>query len=439
MNFIALCSSALLLLSLITCSQLDNKFDNDFEKDLGRKNIDARQKDSYSKTVPVLKSKDIVDDPAKNSEYTRLLVWYMIPEEVRGEILYKYYYSKPREAIIYRRPPPEMVSISTRRYFDIEPEVFATEIRKDYDWVDLSNEYVLNSKRYSERTQLSFLVEAIKNSLPSKIEEILKRRPLALVLLKKIQAKASEELVKFVLNSRKSGSEIIEIFRILERYSDLDMANLSYLQNIRNIAFERDDCELLMYTNAYPDLIKPSSACSLELFDHLKDYKLPEIWDLVCANPHKSEQSWMFKSSKKIFKKFQLFSNPVLVDCWTLDMYALACQDYERAFNIPLRIVEKHRIVTEITSELCHIAQMIPFIPDQLYREKFIEKYNLRGKVRPETYLTEFPHLNSSGAKCTVRVIPYCQQEDIVCSYTPPVRVADTNALVSKVLVQLKK
>ena len=433
MNFVSLCSSVLLFLSLVTCSEADELEEwrllyiaQTEEIELAMNNLPVME--------PLIKNtREFVDDPAMNSEYTRFLVWYMIPEEVRKEIIHNYYYYSDKDVLILCKPLPGMVCISPHRYYEISPEELVEKVENDRDWINLSNTYLLNTKIYSEKSQFNFLIEAIKNASPSSIEEIFQRRPHALVLLKKIQTKASEELVNFILDSRTIASDIIEIFRIFERYSDLDMANLKYLQKIRSVAYERDDCELLMFTNAYPDLISPTGACQMSIFDYisLNEDKIPRFWSLICDDVHKSARSLMFNRDK--FVKFRLFSEPVNYKAWTLDMYAVACQEYEIALKLPLCITLKSSyLCNEITTGIQDISQMIPIIPDPVYRQRFIEKYNLRT-MDPSTFKTKFNHLNQSGKKSTVEVIPYCEQQNVEC-VAPPVRIADTKALVSKII-----
>jgi hypothetical protein len=430
MNYFSLCSVVILSLSLITCSTSKLSFE-----------------ELYELRTPVLEPlksypKEYVDDPVKNSEHARFLVWYMIPEEVRKELIFIYYRSD-RTKINPCRPPPGMVCIAPDRYNYLTPKQIVEKIQNDRDWYNFANDYVLDAKRFSESTQLNFLAEAIKNASPRTIEEIFQSYPHASVLMKKIQTKESEKLVNFVLDSRMLAGDIIEIFRILERYSDLDMANLGYIQKIRMVAYERDDCELLMYTNAFPDLIRPVSSCQDDLFDHvLKGDNIPRIWSLICDDPHRSVRNQVFTISKDRFIKFRLFSESVNAKAWPLDMYALACQEYELALKVPTCITMKSAsenvIVRDMANGINHISQMIPLIPDPFYRQMFIERCNYTS-MDSERYLTEFQHLNSSGKKSTVKVVPYCEQQDSVNCYTPPVRMANTDDLISKVLNLQKK
>lgn len=439
MNSIALCSSVLLFLSLITCSEVDD-FDGELMDGLEHFVSHIERYNLIRSTWPEMEPltttpREFVDDPVMNSEYTRFLVWYMIPQEIRNEILDYYLLKGPFPIIINCRPPPGLVIISRDRYTDVEPEAIIEKVENDRDWINLSNEYLLNAKLYNQRSQLIFLIEAIKNASPNSIEEIFQRRPHALVLLKKIQTKASEELVNFILDSRKITSDIIEIFRILERYSDFDMADQKYLAKIRSAAYERDDCELLMFTNAYPDLIRPSGLCQSDLLDiAIKGDEMPRVWSLICDNVHKSAKICYCGSVKCRFIKFKLFSEPVNRECWSLDMHAVAFQKYETALKLPLEIVRTKNIpYSAITTKIQNISQMIPLIPDPVYRQRFIEKYNLRS-MNPDTFITSFTHLNQSGKSETVRVIPYCEQKDNIVEYAPPVRIADTVALVLKII-----
>lgn len=367
-----------------------------------------------------------------SKDYTGFLLWYMIPEEIRHEITRFYFSFGSSLNVLPFRRPRETIKLFPDRYRVIDPEYFLNEVKEDGDWVKLSDQYLLSARAFNEVTQLNFLVEAIKNASTSSIEAIFQRNPNALKLLNKIQENAPREMVDFILASRKSAEEIIEMFRIIERYSDFDLAEEGYIAKIREIAFERDDCELLMFTNAYSDITHPVNSCQSELVDSLRSDKMPKTWTLVCDGPcDLLDRYW---KRNDCYIKFRLFSEPVNTNGWTLDMFAVAFQEYDAGLKLSMDIIHKKRDTTKKTC-LAHICDMIPLIPDPLYRKKFIEKHQEHSQNMDHTrYITEFEHFDEMGRKCKVKVVPYLQQSDEIAEYHPKLRIADTEKLVSCII-----
>ena len=426
MKFVKLCS--ILFWSLITCSEVIN---NTTTKTLSTSTATASAVDETTEENNTNKSAQPVPTTSDN-ESTSFILWYMMPEEVRKEVVHFYYIHKSSKTEIFKRPRPrEMVELSPNRYRTIEPEYFVNKVKKDRDWVEFSVEYLKSARAYAEISQLNFLVEVIKNASPTSIEIIFKRHLHALTLLQKIQTKSSDELVDIILAARSEANDIIEIFRILERYSDFDLANLNYLRKIRAVAFERDDYELLMFTNAYSGIIEPVNKCQRELLNHLKCDRIPKVWNLICVNPHKSAVCLTKECDE--FIKFRLFSSAVNTNHWTLDMFAVACQEYEKALKLPIQIIKKPSEEPS-RNNLENITEMIPLIPDPQYRQKFIEKYNCKN-MNSTNYLSQFESINCNGERrCTIRVVPFLEQNQKLVEQKPPVRNADTRKLVSSVL-----
>lgn len=358
---------------------------------------------------------------ASENDHTNFLLWYMIPKQVHKEVLSFYY-----TPLTPNPTPKDKVILAPDRFSVYEPEHFLHQVEEDQDWINLSAVYLQNFREHSLTTQLNLLLEILKNASPSSIEKIFHECLHASTLLKKILLNNAEELIDFILNAKTLAEEIIEIFRIMERYSDFDLAaDVNYLQKVREIAFERDDCELLLFTNAYPDIIDPINTCQRDLLTSLRSDGIPKVWNLVCANPHKSARVQMKESD--CFIKFKLFSEPVNTNQWTLDMFAVACQEYKTALELSLRIKQKQ--VVGKRKGLTHIIDMIPLIPDPLYRQEFIKKYKFKDLNR----LREFEQ-QVNGDTCVVKVVPFLEQCDEIVDYKPPARIANTRSLVSSIL-----
>ena len=365
---------------------------------------------------------------------TSFLLWKMIPTDVRHEIL-RYHVqnngSKMKNEITVISPE----TASTEE--DLDGLTILERIDSAKDWISEANN-ILNRNiiKFSLKTQLNLLTEIIKHAPVPIVQTIFDKYPYAGNLLKYVK---DEDLTKLVLDSRLTTKDIKNLLLVLERYSKFNLAQLSVLTLIRDRAISSDSCDLLKFTNEYPEIIEPSEMCPQALLMQCTNY-LPNIWDkMICSYPFQINK--ICKRNDGLFVKFKLFSQPLLTRDWTLEMFALACEEFDKLLNLPDCLISSTGLGStcpkHTTGHLSKIEQMIPMIYLKYDRERILNKYGLSCNCE---VVQSFQAPDENGVLRKVEVLLPSQQkfEEPIRRIKNSIPQPDSESFVNKILSQLE-
>lgn len=367
---------------------------------------------------------------------TSFLLWKMIPADVRHEIL-RYHVqnnaSKMKNEIT--------VNISSATAASTEEDVDGLTILERIDdaddWIGEANNILnRNINNFNLKTQFNLLTEIIKHAPVPIVQMIFDKYPYAGNLLKYVK---DEELTKLVLDSRLTTKDMKNLLLVLERYSKFNLAQLSVLTLVRDRAISSDSCDLLKFTNEYPEIIEPSEMCPQALLMQCTNY-LPNIWDnMICSYPFQINE--VCKRNDGLFVKFKLFSKPLLTRGWTLEMFALACEEFDKLLNLPDCLISSTEIGStcpkHISGHLSKIEQMIPMIYLKCNRERILNKYGLNSSC---DVIKSFQAPDENGVLVTVEVLLPSQQqsEEPIRRIKKSTPQPDSASFVAKILSQFE-
>lgn len=335
------------------------------------------------------------------NNYTGLLFWSLIPEDSRYEIIKFYRGGSKVPAAVKPVISTQAIAAAKSLNKNYTSADFINLVKAEYkdDWYAAASTFLLDAKNYNERSQMTLFLTIIQKAPPSVIKKILKDiRFCREDILKKIQ---HDVIFEIILKARDKGKDMVAIFKIIQMFSDFDLADADYLTFIRNAAFSMDDGDLLMLTEEYPDLIEPVSACQERLMEKWDPHRFPKIWDQICKS---SEGAVCQRYKKHKFVKFPMFDQAVDTYDWDLAMFATASKNYNAILKMPNSLATKacrNSAMRTPGAPLSRMEHIIPLIEDRKYREQLCKKYN----VSKTDISSSFDAFNANKVKSVVRVV----------------------------------
>lgn len=291
-----------------------------------------------------------------------------------------------------------------------------SELLKEYkSWESLALEFI-KSRSHSMRDKVHLLIEIFKEASFVSFQNILDRNEAVRILADRV---GPALLAEIVIKYRTSGKEIINLLRVMEKHLNFDMGeNQELLELIREEGFRRDDRDLLEYTNNYPDVVQfihkvcPPQQYAIEgLIKYCCGGKVSACWDLL-INPNTPVETLKAAPYKcKKYVKFDMFSCPINVEGWTMDMFACANEDYEHLEKYPHKECPTNSSAPETDDKRPRKIQDL--IPMMSYEAKRRLACNLYGLDSSEAQVKEFKTIpaNGSGTE-TCSVVPSWGKRD---------------------------
>ena len=338
---------------------------------------------------------------------TNLMLWNMIPDDARSEIV-KSFVNYEDDADVrdddMSTPFSSPFEDRATHHTDLAVGDFLEyNLNKSGgDWYKTAMMFLLSSKNFSSRSQNTLFTLIMAKASPIVVKKIL--RNIRYVREDIFQEFSENSIINLVLNTRLNGKEMINIFKVLQMYTGLDLTKKEHLSAVRCYAFKTQNRDLLLYTEEFPEFLDPLITCQKELLESWGDDEFNQLWDCVCVEDtkHVFEGPACYSTTENKFVKFITFSDAVNTCGWNAAMFAIASQKYDIALGIPSHLVPpKSAAIQAVDEPIQTIQQLIPFVEHAGYRGMLSKKFNADASTRK----TSFNAPDCNNKICTIRAV----------------------------------
>lgn len=314
--------------------------------------------------------------------YTGYMLWNMIPDESREEILNFYVKgvkcSSTDSTVVKTVETNKAAEDLSEKDFSSSDFITINEETFGGLWHETAGMYLTDDTVYNVKSQITLFATILEKAPLYAIQRILKeKRYCRESILEEIPPTA---LVKYILNIDRSGADKVALFQIIQMYSDFDFGELSLLNLIRDAAFCLEDKDLVEFTDEYPDVLETNSLDDQERV--MREWQVdhfPKLWDYVCSNAECTGAECKTYPNQK-YMKFNTFSEGIDVKDWNIAMFATACQRYDEVCKMPNSLLPKaskavkdHKAGDRIKC----MEHLIPMIKDQYQRDKLCQMFEM--------------------------------------------------------------